>query len=411
MACSELMNAEEALSEVDVGECETVTISGERMRSMLAAAGAHRACDGGEEVRVARANSATLSLVDVIEPMLFSKVFWATLGEAKFVLMLSACSQSLTRREGVAAYRSGPNSHWILPTMEKWREFALSAMIDMAAHISPSPDSKVVADAIRLARSSTCVLEGCQALLDMTPNCVGEVYQRVRQEDGKEWKHMESAYEKIGEADGGIDSVLCAMRRWPDSPGVQSCGCRFLRLVGRIEKNMIKIATKDGIRIVLFALKRHHDNVEVQHFGCWTLMNLAYNSDNRIKIAAEDGIQVLLASLERHSTHTGVQELGCWGLSNIACSDENNRIIANSNGGAHVIRAMDLHPSNPAIQEGGINVLLRLNWDSQTKKVRDDTREKGGVQCVRRALKSHPCSHPIQSKGNALLERIESISE
>ena len=407
MACQGMMHAEEMQwSEVDPGERETVQISGDRMRIMLAEPGAHCACDGGKEVKAARSNCAGLSLVDVIEPMLFSTVFWATLGEAKWVLMLSKTSRALARREGVAAYRSGSNSHWVLPTMEKWREFALSAMIDMAALLSP-PDSKVVADAIRLAPSNRTVLEGCQALLDMTPDCVGEAYQRARQEDGPEWKHMVSEYERIGETDGGITSVLTAMRRWPDSPGVQLCGCRFLRLVGRIEQNMIKIATEDGITIVLDALKRHCDNVEVQHFACWALMNLAYNSSNRVKIASNGGIQVLLASLERHATHTGVQELGCWGLSNIACSDENNEIIAESNGGAYVIRAMDLHPNNPAIQEGGINVLLRLSWGRKTEKVRDDTRQKGGVQCVKRALSTHTFSHPIQSKGYALLERIE----
>lgn len=168
-----------------------------------------------------------------------------------------------------------------------------------------------------------------------------------------------------------------------------------------------QVADEDGISIVLAALKMHSENSDVQHYGCWTLMNLAYNSSNRLRIAAEGGIQVFLDSLDSHPTHQGVQELGCWGLSNLACSDENNSLIADQNGGAYVIRAMNQHPDSTAIQEGGINVLLRLNWSATNEKVREDTREHGGLGTIKRAISAHQLSHAIQSKGFALLERIE----
>jgi len=388
----------------DISECPTVIISA---KQMCLALGAHAHLGRHGDVHT-HAASNTTSLFDVIEPILFSKVFWGALASPKWVVMLSRTSRTLARRTGGSICdRRRDTSPWIMPSMEMWREFALSAMIETAAHVRPDPDSRAVADAIRLSPCESSVLEGCQALLTMMPNCVGEAYQRARNEDGEEWSKMENAYEKIGETDGGISAVLNGMSKWPKSAGVQACGCRFLRLAGRVENNMVKIAEADGISIVLRALKTHRDNADVQHYGCWALMNLAYNTSNRIKIAAEDGIQVFLDSLDRHPTHTGVQELGVWGLSNLACSDENNGLIADKHGGAYAIRAMNQHPKSTAIQEGGINILLRLNWSSSNEHVREETRDHGGLGAIKRAMKSHEASHAIQTKGFALLERIE----
>ena len=378
------------LGQANRRECDTVGIDRKRMESIITRRQQHATSSREPCARVKS------SFFLFVEPIFFNKMFWTTLAEARWIVLLGRACKGFSRSDGML----------MLPAMYTWREFALSSLIDMAVHVSPEPDSKVLADAIKMAPSNASVLECCQALLDITPSCAGDAYQRMREENGREWQVMEDAYVRIGETHGGIKAVLTAMRKWPESALVQSCGCRFLRLVGRIETNMIEIGKENGISIVLSALKAHRHNVDVQHYGCWALMNLAYNSGNRSTISAEGGIEVLLDSLERHAAHTGVQELGCWGLSNIACSEESSAIISEKQGTTHIIRAMNMHPTSSAIQEGGISVLLRLKWSGEN---RDDARALGGVDVVARALVAHRSNPGIQTKGFALIQRFQQL--
>jgi hypothetical protein len=74
------------------------------------------------------------SICSVVEPIFFSKVFWSTLGEARWVEILRKTCKTFAR----AGDHSNRDSMGSTAThaVDKWEDFALDSVLDFASHLA-----------------------------------------------------------------------------------------------------------------------------------------------------------------------------------------------------------------------------------------------------------------------------------
>ena len=99
--------------------------------SDLCAAEADNLCDTATETT---RTTTDRSICSVVEPIFFSKVFWSTLGEARWVEILRRTCKTFAR----AGDHSNKDSigSTVKHAVDKWEDFALDSVLDFASHLA-----------------------------------------------------------------------------------------------------------------------------------------------------------------------------------------------------------------------------------------------------------------------------------
>jgi hypothetical protein len=73
----------------------------------------------------------------------------------------------------------------------------------------------------------------------------------------------------------------------------------------------VTIAEEGGITTIISAMKNCPKNPDVQDYGCGALSNLAVNNDNNHStIAKEGGVETIRSAMASHSNNARVQNHG-----------------------------------------------------------------------------------------------------
>ena len=156
--------------------------------------------------------------------------------------------------------------------------------------------------------------KGCRSLLNSTPSATGDEFRAIWEEDGERRKVMVQQYKEL-EAVGVIDVVCHAISI---NASVAATGCQILTFLARDDDNKGKIAQDGGIAAVLAALRKHPDSAGVQEWGCgalgWLVENAdgQQNADNQGKITQEGGIAAVLAALRKHTDNAFSVGCSTW---------------------------------------------------------------------------------------------------
>ena len=115
----------------DARGCSEVNFKDVCDASDSCAAEADSLCDTSLETRRTTPDG---SICSVVEPIFFSKVFWSTLGEARWVEILRKTCKTFARA-GDHSNRDSIGST-AKHAVDKWEDFALDSVLDIASHLA-----------------------------------------------------------------------------------------------------------------------------------------------------------------------------------------------------------------------------------------------------------------------------------
>eukprot|EP00961_Rhodomonas_salina_P200742 2708219-Rhodomonas_salina.1 len=118
-------------------------------------------------------------------------------------------------------------------------------------------------------------------------------------------------------AEGVIEEVILEMRAHRETAKLQSIGCSCLAWFGGYGNLGVKIGAEGGIKAVISAIRQHCElfqRFEVQEEGCDALRVLASNAENCRKIGVEGGIEAVMTAMRRQGESENMQVRGCLAL-------------------------------------------------------------------------------------------------
>ena len=148
-----------------------------------------------------------------------------------------------------------------------------------------------------------------------------------------------------------------------------SSGCGALWNLAFSDANQTEIARNGGIESVVSAMRQHAADAGVQEEGCGALWNLAATKANESLIGSSGGVDVVIQAMKSHRSICGVSEQGLGALRNLAANDNNRMLIAKAGGVDTILQCVGAHLDNAGVAEEGCGALYSLAF-TDTNKVR-----------------------------------------
>ena len=149
----------------------------------------------------------------------------------------------------------------------------------------------------------------------------------------------ETNRESVHKAEGA-SSIVGAMRRWYNNPGIQAAGCNALAhaAIGAGMKPF-SLAAKEGgaFEAVVCAMKNYPDNLLVQSNGCEACANLCSVTENADHLVnALNGLDLIVAAMRKFPDDELLQRSACHVL-RVLCEWQELRTCISDGGGRRLL--------------------------------------------------------------------------
>lgn len=155
---------------------------------------------------------------------------------------------------------------------------------------------------------------------------------------------------------GGIESIICVMKKHPDQTDLQSCTMAVLWSLAAVKSNQIIIYQNDGLKAIVTAMTNHTTSLKVQQKGCLALTSMAFSSDTfREKIASDGGIQATIQAMDLHAQDVHLQKYACKFLASMLQNSIYKKSIVKHI--SSVKRSIKYHPNNADVKKYANKIL------------------------------------------------------
>jgi hypothetical protein len=241
--------------------------------------------------------------------------------EPEPVLSLSSSHQNEEKAAAVVQPTNPTDADGPSPIEPELDEIAKLVLVDLQSN-----DSIVVADAIKKLAKST----------QMKPDKFREAYQS-----------------------GAILAIIVSMRKWPNDKSIQADCCRFAaNMMFHVQDAGKSVAILGGVEAILAAMKRYPDSPIIQDVGVLVCGNFfgACNYDKCRKtmerfIKELDGNEAVLHAMRAFPTNVYLQRRGC-GIFLMQCliSSDYNTILKSSDAISVIGTAVSKHLDDELLQ-------------------------------------------------------------
>jgi hypothetical protein len=198
---------------------------------------------------------------------------------------------------------------------------------------------------------------------------------------------------------GAIQVFLGALSKFPNELVMQGLGITFVAMLVREEGEppRLQVLAEGGVELMLGAMRRFEENPHLLHTGCYALHQLGFTRHSREHILRHGGVQVLLRSVELH-----VHDLCLVDL----CLSALSKLSGQENLQGHeplplVLLSMEQYPDEQAIQ-GHCLVLLLRTVGSDTTTDQTET----AIRLIVKAMRNFQECASVQFFACAVLREI-----
>jgi hypothetical protein len=261
-----------------------------------------------------------------------------------------------------------------------WRVLCACSSTASPVGTEPALDSDIatVVTAMKLhSKSIKIQLLGCRALRTLVIN------------SGETWEGLCHA--------GAVKVFLEALRNFPDDLVMQGLAITFVAMVVREEGEFPRrqALANGAIQLILDAMRRFEDDPRLLHTGCYALHQLGFIRQSRSMILSNGGIDVLLQSVKRHMDDAALTDLCLSALSKL--SDEEN--LTGHGAIPLILESMERWPDEQSIQGHNLVLILRVVGQEPIPKRRC-------IKLILSAMRNFPRSASLQFFACATLREI-----
>ena len=198
---------------------------------------------------------------------------------------------------------------------------------------------------------------------------------------------------------GAIQVFLRALSKFPDELVMQGLGITFMAMLVREEGEPPRrqVLAEGGVELIFGAMRRFAENPHLLHTGCYALHQLGFTRRSRELILRHGGIQLLLRSVTLHVHDLCLVDLCLSALSKLSGQDN----LQGHEPLPLVLLSMEQYPDEQAIQ-GHCLVLLLRTVDSDTTPEQTES----AVRKIVKAMRNFPVCASVQFFACAVLREI-----
>ena len=198
---------------------------------------------------------------------------------------------------------------------------------------------------------------------------------------------------------GAIQVFLRALSKFPNELVMQGLGITFVAMLVREEGEPPRrqVLAEGGVELIFGAMRRFEENPHLLHTGCYALHQLGFTRHSREHILRHGGVEVLLRSVQSHVDDLCLVDL---------CLSALSKLSGQENLQGHeplplVLLSMEQYPDEQAIQGHCLVLLLRTVG-------RDTTPEQTetAVRLIVKAMRNFPECASVQFFACAVLREI-----
>jgi hypothetical protein len=165
---------------------------------------------------------------------------------------------------------------------------------------------------------------------------------------------------------GAIQVFLRALSKFPNEIVMQGLAITFVAMLVREEGEPPRrqVLAEGGIELILGAMRRFEENPHLLQTGCYALHQLGFTGHSRELILRHGGVQVLLKSVQCHVHDVCLVDLCLSALSKLSGQDN----LQGHEPLPLVLLSMERYPAEPAIQGHCLVLLLRAVGSDTTQE-------------------------------------------
>lgn len=167
---------------------------------------------------------------------------------------------------------------------------------------------------------------------------------------------------------GGHLGIIVAMKKWMINSAVQAAGCRALQNAGIVEdadsEAFHDLAVQVGaFDTILCAMKNYPNHENVQKYGCGALLNLSWYIHNATILVLElQGIDAIMIAMKSFPHIVSIQRRGCAFFKNLTTLNPEsfNEPIIEAGARLVLLTAIENHPDDNGEDENSIQGNARV---------------------------------------------------
>eukprot|EP00753_Platysulcus_tardus_P019234 PLAT7076.7.p1 GENE.PLAT7076.7~~PLAT7076.7.p1 ORF type:complete len:1902 (+),score=1256.63 PLAT7076.7:424-5706(+) len=161
-------------------------------------------------------------------------------------------------------------------------------------------------------------------------------------------------------AQGGVELILEALRRYGDDEAMALLCRKLLREIARLPEGAAAIIAAGGLPFLLEAMEALMQSASNVRLGMATLRDCAAVEDNVAPMVKAGTVPVCMAALEKHKNDSGIAALGMDMMCLLASDGLNSEVLRRAGGVDTFLTLMKLHPLDDAVLAAGVRALALI---------------------------------------------------